>query len=1280
MKHLKHRTNKTFKKAVAFVTSVTMLASSLCFPEISEDIIGIFDSLTASADTSTVYTEELANLKELYEFSKKYHDDPAAYARYNLVITFDTSEGGNEITSTKTFDGETLTWYPLGTKNAPFNGRVVIAITKGTTQSIVANAPIFGYITDSVEIVNVNPDNNKYTFQDITLMRTEAGDSPLFAEHVVHDGDSSSTPATWSLNVQAAASYAGIIGTVGGSSADTAVSIDLRLDESADISTADNAGLVCGTICENSSVKVNFLTSTSVNSVNVTSTDGAAGGFVGEMKNGSSLDIITNGVYDVSSASRAVTGKAYAGGLAGKNDRGTVRILTAQTSGDNTTYTENTYEALGTVTAADGAAGGVFGYFKVRNDDNRFSPDYYRSTDGCILGGKTAGALVGELDGNGVDISYSGTSDSERLAVKSQAAGSHTTYGGIVGSYANSSLAKSFTVQHTDVTVSGGGATNYGGAVGALGGSSAVYVYADDFTLKSTGNVNNCSYFGGVVGTAGSKGSMLDIGNIKITTTNKYKGGGVVGQLSAGVLRLSGTTDLLNAEASSGGQLVGERKNALVYALGNGEDAQGTSYGTGWRFVRSNGDAAVDDIGVWGEVVRIDGVESGIITYDPTAHTATVAAAVTAMTSPTDFVKTALNMQLNDGANEGALCFAEKSAPSKRSELLANKTLTLSGTIDLAGTGITGFMRDGAINGDTAEIKYFTGKLSGSSDATVKLAVGERYGVYSGSANGRGAIHRHKFAGLFSRTGDGAELSDITIDGYMNIRASSNDLDIGGAVAYLENAATLTNVKAVETINYDNLTTPTAHRVGGLVGRTNCSAGKNVVIQGSSADSKVLVAPTINMGGTGVSNVNNDDTNKTVYQAVGGVIGYIANTKKATTTVKNITLSAKVDASAASEAGYVSTAGLIADIAYYENFGTDTRTLDLADIDIKDTIIKNNASNASGGILGYRWPGTDVTFSNVKLISGDGTNELNTKAKFIGGLVYKATGRWTVGSKGLDISSLAIMKGTSAAAPTSLGMIVHDGYIVDGGNTCGIFLEMTASDSYNLASGMIVPTMSKNYDELVYALSKDAASVLTNDTAGVISYRTNGAYSMNGAGTRNSYNNVYNKTVVNNRSRYYYNADSVSYAASTENGYKLLYWSLNRYAASNLKRCFTNPFATDIITGTFNLKGISYYPIDISKKVTISDASIQFWNDNIEKTETASDTKRSTRSSSTQHYLMHMGLFRNVTSTVETTGNITLYGTVGVDNVYSGALINGKLTGSLITSANKTITLGYYLQ
>ena len=333
MKLSKFKNKTAFKRTVAFVTSLTMLASSMCFPEISDDIKGIFNITTANAEVSTVTNLTKGSLRELYEFSAEYNAHPENYSRLNLTIDLGDN---NDISSTKIFGDDTLTWYPLGTKEHPFDGRIVVKITNGTVQPIVANAPLFGYVADSVEIVNFNDYSSR---QELILYREEDDDSPLFAEHVVHDSNSSSTLSTWNIDVAADHSYGGIIGDVGKDSANTNVHLNLKLVESAAVSTSGNAGLVCGTIYDNSTVNVNFLPSSSETSVNVTSTGGNAGSFVGEMKPSSTINFFP-GNYIVSNSSRSVSAKTYAGGLVGKNDQGTVKIIDFEKDGNGDPVTD----------------------------------------------------------------------------------------------------------------------------------------------------------------------------------------------------------------------------------------------------------------------------------------------------------------------------------------------------------------------------------------------------------------------------------------------------------------------------------------------------------------------------------------------------------------------------------------------------------------------------------------------------------------------------------------------------------------------------------------------------------------------------------------------------------------------------------------------------------------------------------------------------------------------------------------------------------------------------
>ncbi len=1289
MKHMKKNTGKVMKRVVSIATSLTMLISSLYYPELGKDVSEIINTIKASATVNGF--KEINSLEELYRFSAAYSSDSSLQYR-DIQININ---GDIELSPTKVFEDEELEWHPIGTVGRPFGGRITLSTTAGMTQNIVVNSPMFGYVMDSVEFVNIND----YQAQKINLIKNGSSDAPLFATNVVHD--STSTPATWKISTDGAGTHSGIVGTVGTGSDQTIVNFELELNSSAEVSSADNAGLICGKINGGSVVNVDFAANSQASAANITSSGANAGGLVGEMCLGSELNVVTNGT-SYANTSRTVTGKTYAGGLVGKNDQGTVTIMAPSESEteESESATEAIYNALGTIEATDGAAGGVFGYYKISDTYNRFSPDYYTSTSGCSLKGKTAGGLVGVLEADGINVSYSGADSDNKLTVISSLAAKGNDYGGIVGQYLNTDLTKSFVIEHVNATMSGSGATNCGGAIGSITGNSAVYVKINDFSCTSNSGASDCSYFGGAVGDSGRKGSLLDIGDITVivkknNALSTFNGGGVVGKHNTGVVRLSGTTDLSQATAGSKGQIVGERTDGLVYALGSGEDENGTTYEGGWRLIRSGTDAEVDDIGTWGEVVRIAGVEvkdpedgtdtsNAILVYNSTSHTVTVGSAVTDMRSPADFTRTALNMQLND-SDVGSLLFNG----SNRTSLLANKNLTVFGTINLIGTGITGFMRDGSLSSDDNEIKFFTGKLSkgeaaegeDDADAVVELAIGERYGVLSDgstvsdtNSSGRGAIFKHRFNGLFARTGEGAEIDNASIGGFMNVRSRTADMNVGGAIAYLRNEATLTNVSATETINFHdyNEKDTNGQYVGGLVGRTNCDEGQNITIGGEDEDNKATIAPTINVTGSLRNNEGNNSDKTAVYQTIGGLIGYIESKAAAKTTVQHITLSATVDASNATSANRVGTAGLISDIAWNS---TDTRTLALNDIDVSGTVVKNTADTETGGILGYRWYGTDVTFDDVVLVEDSG-NELNSSANYLGGLVYRATGHWTINSAGIAINEIAFKNGDDTATPSGgLGIILLDGYY----STSGIYMEFMADDSYTLASGLSnIPTMTgKIYDEICACLSDSAEHILTNNTAGVISYYTSdGVYSMDGAGTRNSYNNVYNTTVVNNRSRYYYNADSNSYDNDRPE-YNLLYWSLNRYAAANIKRCFTNPYPDDVLDeGEYNLFNVSYYPIDVGKNLTIDDSSFIFYNSDIEATDTDSNTKCSTRDGKSQHYMMHMGLFRNVTATINTKGTISLSGSVGVNDSYSGALICGNLNGTLNTSKTGNIEFG----
>lgn len=167
----------------------------------------------------------------------------------------------------------------------------------------------------------------------------------------------------------------------------------------------------------------------------------------------------------------------------------------------------------------------------------------------------------------------------------------------------------------------------------------------------------------------------------------------------------------------------------------------------------------------------------------------------------------------------------------------------------------------------------------------------------------------------------------------------------------------------------------------------------------------------------------------------------------------------------------------------------------------------------------------------------------------------------------------------------------------------------------------------------------------------------------------NTYQNkILAKDVVNKNTRYYYNLDAIK--AGTGNADKLMCTALVNYRAENIRGNFSgNTLQT--ITGTINLTGYSYYPVSMS--VPIKNATITFDNKGICTAEDNASNKCPTDTNINQHYLMHCGLFYNVTGGLNV-NQLTLNGAVGrTSDGNSGALVYGTISGS--QNATSTIIL-----
>ena len=476
-------------------------------------------------------------------------------------------------------------------------------------------------------------------------------------------------------------------------------------------------GLICGTMEPGSLINLT-LTGTNT-SCYVTSEQGHAGGFVGKMNEGSTLNIVST-TYEPSADRHISAANGYAGGIVGYNNGG--RIIFPS---------DSETKIRGTITGENGA-GGIYGYYTNYKENNAFQDASFHLKNydiDCTVKSVSGGGVAGVIDGK-ANITVDGSaSGSNEITVTGDTV---TDFGGICGKYQTSALTNTLSINTVTANTSASltGTSYYGGVCGQIDGSNAAYIKAENFTHKSSSGFDGANAFGGVVGHAGSNGSMLDVGTVTIETGSgsngqQFKGGGIVGVLNTGVLRLSGTTNLQKAPANADhdyGQLVGIRQDSLVYAVGSGND-------NGWTLQRSNMDVQADDIGTWGSVIRTgtnltavqresqNGANTGVVDFNTTAHTVTIAAPVTPMSTAADFTKTALNMQLKS-SDKGALKFAGSTDKST----LLETNLSFSGKIDLSGTGNIGLMRDD-YKDNINQIGQYTGTISGG---RVNLAIGER--------------------------------------------------------------------------------------------------------------------------------------------------------------------------------------------------------------------------------------------------------------------------------------------------------------------------------------------------------------------------------------------------------------------------------------------------------------------------------------------------------------------------------------------------------------------------
>lgn len=1248
--------SKYRKNVISLVTAAVLLVTSMPLADISgvvsKMVSTVTNAITAMAeDTYTDISNDIKNgvytIQNAEDFKKLLNADPAVYQKITVLFSNNQSQ----------FKASDFTGIEkgLGNENYPFMGTV--KANEGSAINLPINFALFEYLSDSANL------------DTIIFARPEEKNSALLAENVIH-GDVASANK-WKIKADpvddsGATIYKSFTSVIGNMKNGANVDLDITLsnDVQVEVSGGDNAGLACGTMDENASLAVSLSSS----SLDVSGKSNA-GVFVGKMSTGATLNVdkcdVLTGV-NVSANN--------AGGLVGSAENAEINV------GEGVTLTM-TGSVTGSVTA-----GGLFGsYTYSKADSKEFDISKFSGMKmalACSSGDTADSAAVGSVFGL-----LTNSTDSAKISITGTANDTITSnfnvtvragfYGGIVGRYSANALSSELALSDITVNVTGScNALDFGGLIGKIGDNSKAYVSVKNTTISINNPTSSQNNYGGLVGYADQ--AFIDVGGKVTITANNVSAnqsvGGIVGKFNKnGVVRLGGETNLSGFYPKdpnkNGCQIVGNRGNALIYSL------------SGWSFTRTSS-KVIDDMD-WGGVLRLndsDLLESanGVLSFDGSGHTVTINGFPNnniTISNRADFARAALIMQHD--SND----FVKYSGASRADMLAAN--ISLSADVDISDTGLTGFMRD---NGEDK----FTGTLNGNSHKLTMTV---------GTDNDKIVFHTHN--GLFAKT-SGAKISNIKLVSIFNIvgdNASDGDACyIGSVSAYNSGALTIdsvtANVTAAPSGAYTNF-------VGGLVG---------YVADATSEVSFTNSAVTANL-------TYDNSTTKVDCTCLGGVIGMVgAVTSKPTTGIKfdNVTVGGNItDKHTGPKSGSANArvGGLIAEIGSTTSSSPNIVKIQSVSVNTLDIKTSTNISGStSGGFIGHNWYNVEVTLDKIIVSNSTITSDSNE----IGGLVLSTTGYWSIKKVSFDSVTVTAnnCKNFGMLASTLLGRN-YDPYTFnyfDGSGSyyskCAFnatYFELTDPNGYEISSNTKI-NISKKYlyfDEIarcsIYASNSPVCNRQAIISIPAVTDKNERLLYMDG-----EHCNTYQNQTKNNGetwkdnpcARYYYNLDVYKNGNASTGGAKATVWSARLFAASNIKNyiCDKDPgFPKD---ETIDLRGYSYYPVDMdSKDTTISsNSTITFYNKEFNESESASSSNSDNYARTTegmdgtsltnehnQHYMMQSGLFRNENGAVTISGKLTFKGNIGKVNGGSGALVCGsvaddtnttkksvKITGSIV--------------
>ena len=897
---------------------------------------------------------------------------------------------------------------------------------------------------------------------------------------------------------------------------------------------------------------------------------------------------------------------AYAGGVAGKSD-GEITVAAGKTCtvSDSTFTSAATLPmlggAVGQATAApvgsfalsgntfdkSGNIGGFIGSFTAEKAANFTDVTVTGATfNGTGAADHSVGGYFGLISGkNAVTL----TSDKDSaFTFNSLTAGS---YGGVIGTVkANSVVTVGGGMTVTNTFASGGFSGSLGGAVGCVG--QGAYCKLDNLTLNNTMNAALQAGVGDLVGQAADK-ALLDVG--RITYTNNGQASVLVSTTGVGtVLRLAGA---ITDNSADSGHIVRTQTNSLLYA------------DTGYSFARK-GTLASNDVGNYGQILRNDKLH--ILNFDAASHTASVIA-------PMD---SASNITLNSAADAAKLALTlhthgEVSGVStNRYRTLLSATITLTGNVDLRGSGVEQFT-------PSNEIMSFTGTIDGN-DKTLTLSHGEsaRSNTEDNANVGilKGGVNVRKFMGAFSAL-SGATVKNLTVDGDVRHYADAPEgFFFGGLACYATNSITIDQCNTLLKINLSQgaATRDRSIYVGGLVGSIQKATVK----------------------------ITNSTTNASIQQEngcyriwqvfLGGMVGKIDGIAQDVIFTGN-TISASITQNQNVTAAHVG--GCFGDLIcnnYIHVDMTGTKAVNAS--------VTSASSASAGGLIGH-------TVQRCKLVlDGAWQGTVSSGNASVGGLIYDLDGKLTVNT------GFSVNGSTFTSNNATKGILVGDGtqaFVVVNCTPSG-FNNVTADNGFDLFVGKNIASR---------------ASMNVAATGGLVSVET-GEKNIGRIPENSDWYSMISAR-QNSNTRYYFNIAGLDQAVTGH--YKLnavatypadvIYWHVYDYVQGALpdyvlEKSF--PTAITDITGAgkdIDMTNYSFYP---TKKEGVT---FDFSGHKLTFGYKVADLPRTGQMFGIQSGILSDVIATNESVTASLT-NITLAGTVYPVNGRSGAFICGKVVGN----------------